>query len=189
MSLSLIANTIAFSVLLLSGLYELFLGKYFFDKRVESGKTEVQSFLIGQKYRGNISYIVLFLMSISMMLAITSTWKESEMSDGKKSGIEFKIDDISLRLKRVEDFIWPPTPGGDKPIDPTGGPDGPPFSPMNFGEIVDRLKNLEGRMGFKDANDDEIRKVWRELSQLRAELEAYNETVEALKKLMPAPAG
>ena len=108
---------------------------------------------------------------------------------GNNSTIEDKIDDIGLRLKRIEDFIWPPTEGGNKPIDPTGGPGGPPMGPMNLGEIVDRIKTIEGNQRTYDASVKEQRKLYREISELRKEIEAYQETVKAIKKMGLAPAG
>lgn len=171
MSLSLIANIIALLVLLSSGIYELFLRKYLFDKRVKAGMSKSRSFLMGQRIRSNITYVILFLMLISMMFAIISNFKESEMSGFEKAKTYRKISGMERRLKRIEDYLWPEKVNGSP--DPIGGPPGPSGPSWGNGmrEIEDRLEKIEAKA---TSNTVHIETIFRELNELKEQNRAFS---------------
>jgi hypothetical protein len=186
MSLSIVATSIALFVLLANTVFDLAFGKLYFDHQVKKGAPAQSAFTKTRKRRDVVTIAAMLLMSASLLLTLTSDFSEAEMEQTDQEKIARAIEEMGGRLKKVEDYLWPPTKGQRGPFNPT---DPPPYDPSSLDLRIDELVRKIDAVGSETVSRKEYEELLREIAELRETITSYQETAEALQKMMAVPAG
>lgn len=185
MSLSIVAAGVALFVLLANTFFDLAFGKLYFDYQVRNGISAKSAFKKTRRRRDFVTIVAMLLMSASIFLTLMSDISEGEVDKNDQERIIGEIKYISERLKKIEDYLWPPTKGQRGPFNPT---DPPPYDPSSLDLRIDELHNKIDAFGSDTVSRKEYEELLREIAELRETITSYKEAAEALQKIMAVPA-
>lgn len=185
---SLIANYIAIGVLILKSGFDLFFNRYLFDKEIENGSDSLDA-LERRNKRGNLTSTIAFAaMSISIILAIGGSMADANENATKKDieNLQELIAQHNKRLKKIEDFLWPPSEPGDYGSRTPNGPWDPVDIQSSIAQIKEELADL---MATGNIREDRLNRLIKIVNQLTENVEQFERSTKQLEKFMAAPAG
>lgn len=106
----------------------------------------------------------------------------NDKSDDKASRELKRLDG---RLRKIEDYLWPPI---DPPSKPKGPIDDPPvLGPGELGKKLAALSKKVDELDGRAATREEVEELRGFIAQLSREIAALNDTMQLLARYMQVP--
>ena len=185
---SLIANYIAFVILVLKSVFDLWVNRYLYNQEI-SGKVDSLIALNNRNRRGATTSAFAFAaMSLSVIFSIGGSMKDEASNINAEEIASFQqvLVKHSDRLKLIENTIWPPTREGDYGSPVPDGPKGPSGVQQSLDEIKKQIADLSAKGEVTEGRLETLISI---VNQLTENVEVYEKSVNQLQKFMAAPAG
>ncbi len=108
------------------------------------------------------------------------------MNDESFQQLRNDIAGVGTKVKKIEDYLWPPI---DPKTKPKGPVDDPPLGPRDLDQRMRQLNDKIDKLDAVAAKKDELEEIRKEVVKLQASLNSLKETIKHLQKHMAAPAG